>query len=137
MYLVDDMRTCLNDIIKYSRAEISQITMVTTQTVYELYEAEGYDIYQLTDNTLFDAGFDSLAYRGRPIMWCPSAPSGNMYFLNTEYMYLVVDPGYWMEPTEWKAIPNQVNDRVMQIVCAMNFIITRPVATLVLTGIAA
>lgn len=137
VYLIDDMRTALNNIIKYSRSEIKDITMVTNQTIYELYEKEGYEIYHLHDNTLFDAGFDSLAFRGRPMMWCPSAPSGNLYFINTGYMNLVIDPGYWMEPTEWKAIPNQVGDRVMQIICAMNFIITRPVCQLVMTGIAA
>lgn len=134
--LIDDMRTSLNDIIKYSRSEIRDITIVTEQTVYELYEKEGYEIYFKTDNTLYDAGFDSLQYRGRPMMWCPSAPSGYMYFLNTGYINMVVDPGYWMEPTEWKAIPNQVGDRVMQIVCTMNFIVTRPICQLVITGIA-
>lgn len=131
LYGISDMRTCLNNIIKYSRAEIKQIALVTDQTTYEAYEEEGYEIYQLSDNTLFDAGFDSLAFRGRPLMWCPSCPSARIYFLNTEYLRLVIDPDYWMDMTEWKPIPNQAGDRAAQIVCAMNMIVTRPIVNLV------
>lgn len=135
LYGVSDMRNCLNNIIKYSRAEIKQIVMVTDQTTYEAYEEEGYEIYQLNDNTLFDAGFDSLAFRGRPLMWCPSAPSAKIYFLNTSYINLVIDPDYWMDMTEWKPIPNQPKDRTAQIVCVMNMITTRPIVNLVYGGI--
>lgn len=137
VYLISDMRNCLNNILKYSRAEVKEIVIVTDQTTFELYEQEGYDIYQLTNNHMYDAGFDVLQYRGRPVMWCPSAPSGYMYFLNTSYIELVIDPGYWMEMTEWKPIPNQPIDRTAQIVCTMNFCVTRPICQLVMTGIAA
>jgi len=135
--LISDMRNCLNNVIKYSRAEISDIVIVTDQTVFELYEEEGYEIYQLQDNTLYDAGFDTLQYRKRPIMWCPSAPSGNMYFLNTNYMRLVCDESYWMDMTDWKSIPNQPHDRVAQIVAVMNMTCSRPIVNVVLTGISA
>jgi len=137
LYLISDMRNCLNNVIKYSRAEISDIVIVTDQTVFELYEEEGYEIYQLQDNTLYDAGFDTLQYRKRPIMWCPSAPSGNMYFLNTNYMRLVCDESYWMDMTDWKSIPNQPHDRVAQIVAVMNMTCSRPIVNVVLTGISA
>jgi len=137
LYLVSDMRNSLNRILKYSRAELRDIAIVTDQTVFELYEEEGYEIYQLTNNKLFDAGFDTLQFRGRPIMWCPSAPSGNMYFLNVAYLKLVTDEGYWMEMTNWKDIPNQPFDRAAQIVCACNMVVTRPIVNLVLTGISA
>lgn len=137
LYLIDEMRTALNSVLKYSRAELSDITIVTNQTVFELYEKEGYEIYQLSDNTLFDAGFDTLQYRRRPIMWCPSAPSGNMYFLNTAYLSLVCDEGHWMLMTDWKSIPNQPHDKVGQITCACNMITDRPIVQYVLTGIAA
>ena len=137
LYLVSDMRNCLNNVVKYSRAEVKNIVMVTDQTTFELYEEEGYEQRQFNDNVLFDAGFDSLTYRRRPIMWCPSAPSGEMRFINTEFMELVVDEMFWMDMTEWKSIPNQVGDRVAQIVCVMNLICTRPIVNIVLSGIAA
>ena len=31
LYLVSDMRTCLNDVLKYSRAELRDIVIITTQ----------------------------------------------------------------------------------------------------------
>ncbi len=137
VYMIKDMRTDLNDIIKYSRAEIKDIVIVTDQTIFELYEDEGYEIYQIHDNTLFDAGFDTLQFRRRPIMWCPSAPSGSMYFINTGYLKLVCDESYWMAMTDWKDIPNQPFDRAAQIVCALNMTSSRPIVNKVRTGIAA
>jgi len=137
VYLIDDMRSDLNDIIKYSRAEIKDIVIVTDQTIFELYEAEGYEIYHMHDNTLYDAGFDTLQYRNRPMMWCPSAPSGNMYWLNTAYLKLMCDESYWMAMTDWKSIPNQPFDRAAQIVSALNMVTSRPIVMKVRTGIAA
>jgi hypothetical protein len=137
LYLVSDMRTCFNDVLKYSRAELTDITIVTDQTVFELYEEEGYEQRQMTNNKLWDAGFDTLQFRGRPMIWCPSAPDGNMYFLNVAYLSLVCDEGYWMSMTDWKAIPNQPFDRTAQTVCAFNMVTTRPIVQKVLTGIAA
>lgn len=136
LFLISDMRNCLNNIIRYSRAEVKDLVMITNQTIFELYEEEGYEVRQFNDNRLFDAGFDTLTYRGRPIMWSPSAPSGEMRFLNTAYLKMVCDNGYWMEMTDWKSIPNQAFDRTAQIVCAMNLTCSRPIVNLVLTGIA-
>ena len=137
VYLVRNMREDLNDVIKYSRAEVKDIVFVTTQLIFELYEEEGYEIYHVMDNKLFDAGFDTLTFRRRPIMWCPSAPSGNMYTLNTNYLKLMCDESYWMSMTDWKSIPNQAFDRAAQIVCALNLICSRPIVNKVRTGIAA
>jgi hypothetical protein len=137
IYMIDDMRSDLNDILKYSKAEIKDICIVTDQTIYELYEAEGYEIYQIHDNSLYDAGFDTLNYRRRPMMWCPSAPSGNMYWINTAYLNLVCDPAYWLTMTDWKSIPNQPFDRAAQIVSAVQMTCSRPITMKVRTGIAA
>lgn len=137
VYLVSDMRTCLNDIIKYSRSEIRDIAIVTDQTSFELYEDVCLDMKILQNTMMADAGFDTIQYRGKPIMWCPSAPSGKMYFLNTNFMKLVCDESFFMEMTDWKQIPDQPFDKVAQIVCALNLTITRAVCHKVLTGIAA
>ena len=137
VYLVSDMRTCLNDVINYSRAEIKDIAMVTTQTVFELYEDVCLDMKILQNTMMADAGFDSIMYRGRPIMWCPSAPSGNMYFINSNYIKLVCDEDYFMEMTTWKEIPDQPFDKAAQIVCTLNMITDRPIVQKVLTSIAA
>lgn len=137
LYLVSDMRTCLNDLIKYSRSEINDIAIVTNQTVFELYEDVCLDMKILQDRKMADAGFDTIQYRGKPIMWCPSAPSGNMYFINSNYYKLVCDNDYFMEMTSWKEIPDQPFDKAAQIVCALNAVTDRPIAQKVLTGISA
>lgn len=137
LYLVSDMRTCLNDIIKYSRSEFKDICIVTTQAVYELYEDVCLDLKVLQNTKMADAGFDTIVYRGKPIMWCPGAPDGNMYFINPQYLKLVCDDNFFMEMTDWKQIPNQAFDKVAQILCTLNMICSRPIVQKVLTGIAA
>jgi hypothetical protein len=136
VHLVPDMRTCLNDIVKYSRSELKDIAIVTDQTSYELYEDVCMDMKILQNTMMAEAGFDSVVYKGRPIMWCPSAPSGKMYFLNTAFMKLVCDESYFMEMTSWKEVPDQAFDKVAQIVCTMNLVIDRAVCHKVLYDIA-
>ena len=137
VYLVSDMRTCLNDVMKYSRSEFKDICIVTDQASYELYEDVCLDLKVLSNTMMADAGFDTIQYRGKPIMWCPSAPSGKMYFINPQYLKLVCDEGYYMEMTDWKQIPDQPFDKVAQIICTLNMVTTRPVVNKVLTSIAA
>lgn len=137
VYLVSDMRTCLNDIIKYSRSDLKDVVLVTDQTSYELYEDVCMELKTLSNTMLADAGFDSIVFKGKPLIWCPSAPSGNMYFINPSYLKLVCDESFFMEMTEWKTIPDQPFDKVAQIVCALNLTTRRAICQKVLTGIAA
>ena len=137
IYLLSDMRTTLNNTLRYAQTELKDIVIVTTQDIYEYYEDECFEMKVLQNTMLADAGFDTLQYRGRPMMWAPSAPSGNMYFVNTSYLKLMKDDDYWMDMTDWKEIPDQPNDRVAQITCVMNLITSRPIAHNVLTGITA
>lgn len=137
VYLISDMRTCLNDITKYARSEVGDIFIITDQTSFELYEDIALEMKILQNTKLADLSFDTLQYRGRPMMWSPSSPSGKMYFINPNYMKLVCDEQYFMEMTSWKEIPDQPFDKVAQIICAMNLVTSRPVALKVLTGIAA
>lgn len=135
--LVDDLRTCFNNVLKYSGTQNKDIFMWTDQASYELYESEGYELRMETNAELFDAGFDNLTYRKRPILWAPACPVGYWYILNTAYLYMVVDETYWMSMTDWKSIPNQAYDRVAQIVCTMNMICSRPISQLIMYGISA
>lgn len=137
VYLVSDMRTCLNDITKYSRSDLKDIVLVTDQTTYELYEDVCMEMKILSNTMLGDAGFDSIVFKGKPLIWCPSAPSGKMYFINPTYLKLICDEGFFMEMTDWKQIPDQPFDKVAQIVCALNLTIRRAICQKVLTGITA
>lgn len=135
VYGLQDMRTCMNDIAIYSQAELSDIAIVTTQQIFEWYEDECMEIKQIQNTMMADAGFTTLTFKGKPLMWCPSAPSGNMYFINSNYLKLNCDPNYWMEMTDWKQIPNQAFDKVAQIVCSMQMTCSRPIVQKVLSGV--
>jgi hypothetical protein len=72
--------------------------VVTTQAVYQFYEAL---LTNFNGNVSFftpsedqkklgDAGFQSLGFKGRPVVWDELCTAGYMYFLNTKHMKLVV-----------------------------------------------
>jgi hypothetical protein len=136
LYLKSDMRTCLNDIIKYDKTNIKDISLVTDQTTFEIYEDTLMDMKVIQNQMMADAGYDTIQFKGKPIMWCPSAPSGNMYFINTAHYKLYIDSDAFMEMTNWKEIPNQAFDKAAQIVCTLNVVCDRPIVNKVLTGIA-
>jgi len=137
IYGLSDMRTLLNTCLKYSKAEIQDIVIVTDQNCYEYYEDEVLEMKRSVNQTLADAGFENIQFKGRPIFWSPFAPSAKMYFINTQYLKLITDEEYFMQMTEWKPIPDQVNDRVCQILCTQNLISSRPVVHGVLHTITA
>lgn len=133
IYLLSDMRTMMNNLSQYTKVNMKDIVIVTDQTSFEYFEDVHMDMKVLNDAKLADAGFTSFSWKGRPIMWCPSAPSLKMYFVNTAFIKLHKDNNYWMEMTEWKTIPNQPFDRVAQIVSALQMVTSRPIASGVLT----
>ncbi len=100
VYLVSDMRTCLNDVTKYSKSELKDIFMVTDQNTYELYEDVCLEMKILSNVKLADASFDSIQFKGRPHMWAPSAPAGEMRFINPNYIKLTCDEEFFMEMTD-------------------------------------
>jgi hypothetical protein len=135
VYLLSDMRTALNNMTIYEGIETSDIFLYTTQAIYEAYEDELLEVEKYTSAELVKAKYESLVFKSRPIMWAPSCPTGNMYYINPEYLYAVKDPDFFMDMTEWKAIPDQVNDKVAQILCTFQMVCSRPVSQQVMTGI--
>jgi hypothetical protein len=65
----------------------------TTQTVYELYEAETIKILRLAPARNADLSFQHLLLRGIPVMWDSKCPSGQLYMLNTRSTKLALDSG--------------------------------------------
>lgn len=97
--------------------------IVTTQTLYEAYEkqltpvASGATLGQFNtvgSKKLGDAGFQSLAFKGVPVVWDELCPSGTMYFLNTRHMKLVAhkdanfDTGDFVKPENQDARVAQI-----------------------------
>ena len=136
VYLLSDMRTLANTISEGKTRQYPDI-IVTTQTVAELYDDEVLEQRQIVNQTKGDADFTTTAWKGVPILWSSKCPSGRMYMLRSDNIGLNVDPDLNMQMTDWKAIPNQVNDRVAQIVWKGELITNRRKSLGVMTSIAA
>jgi hypothetical protein len=96
--------------------------IVTTQALFEKYEGLLTATIQTTSEArkkLGDAGFQSLEFKGVPIVWDELAPSGTMYFLNTKHMKLIVHKEANFETTEFVKPENQ-DARVAQVLVMGN-----------------
>lgn len=135
VYLLSDMRNLANTC---SEGQIRSFPdmIATTQAIAELYDDEVLEQRQIVNKTDGDAEFLSTTWKGIPLVWSSRCPSGRMYMLNSEYFGVNVDPEINFMSTQWKTIPNQVEDRVMQIVWKGNFITSRRKSLGVLTSIA-
>jgi hypothetical protein len=121
---VKEMRTIMNS-ISNNKGQARPDIIITHQTPFEYYEDDVTEQKRIVNKTLGDAGFETIQFKGTPMIWSPSCPSDNMYFINTKYMKFVYDPRLFFDMTEWKAIPAQVNDRAAQIVIAGNLTTNR------------
>lgn len=139
VYLRKDMSNMYNTCGKLGKGiKRNPNLIITDQTVYELYEDECAEIQQVHNSTGVGAlGFGDLEFRTIPLTWSPSATSGKMFFLNTNYFEWVVDSGYNFEMDDWKGIPNQPKTRVTQIVVAANIVASSLARLGVLFSIAA
>lgn len=60
--------------------------IITTQAIYEDYEHTGVDDRRYTSNKVVDAGFETLLFKTKPIVFDRDCPSGEMYFLNSNHI---------------------------------------------------
>lgn len=72
---------------------------VTTQVLYEKYEALLQNNQRFTDANTGKAGFDNLMHKSGVVVWSDYTPSGEWYFLNSRHVKLTVLDGEWMK---WK-----------------------------------
>lgn len=119
-----EMRTMLNETSNNLMMDRPDI-ILSGQTPYEYYEDTQMAYVQLVNNKLGDAGFSNVLFKGLPMVWSPSIANTRMYFLNTRFISFVYDPVMYFDMTEWKPIPNQVNDRAAQIITACTFTVSR------------
>lgn len=106
------------------------------QGVWEAYHETTVSQRRVTNKTLGDAGFENIEFMGIPVVWSPQiAPTdgngvsasnkGRMYFISSKALRFKYDPSIFFDMTNWKEIPQQVNDRVAQIVTAGNLMTSR------------
>ena len=117
------MRHLLNLCMNNRRMDAPDI-ILSDMSSYEFYEDAVLPMLRINNNRLADAGFENQTFKRIPMVWSP-ALTGRMYFLNTRFIEFVYDPGYFFDMTEWKAIPNQVNDRAAQVELACSFMTNR------------
>ena len=81
--------------------------IITTQTLYEKYEALLVDQIRYTDTDMADGGFQNLLFKGCPVTFDGAAASGQFLFLNTKYLQLVAHSDVWFKPTPFVRPTNQ------------------------------
>ncbi len=84
--------------------------IVTTKTIWSLYQVglAGNIRYAHTD--LADAGFRSLDYAGLPVLFDDNCPAGHMYMVDTDSLWLQVLRRGNNQVTEFRASTNQLTD---------------------------
>lgn len=123
IYGIPSMRHLLN-LCMNNRAMDQPDIIVSDMNSYEQYEDAVLPMLRITNTRLADAGFQNQTFKGIPMVWTPSMTQ-RMYFLNSRFIEFIYDPMYFFDMTEWKAIPNQPNDRAAQIELACSFTTSR------------
>lgn len=122
VYMVPYMRTLFNDCSEGDGVDTPDF-LITDQGSYEDYMAEADEIHRLVNKDLYDAGFPNVEFMGKPLTWDAACKANSMYFLNLDYIEMVVDDINF-EMTDWKSIPNQPGDRVAQMIFGGNLVIS-------------
>ena len=93
--------------------------VLTTQTLYEKYEALLQPNLRYTDTKTADAGFQNLLFKAAPVMYDTACTATNMFFLNTKYLTLVGHTSKWFEQTQFVR-PEDLDARYALIMCYGN-----------------
>jgi hypothetical protein len=94
-------------------------TLLTTQTLFEKYEALLQPNLRYTDTKTADAGFQNLLFKAAPVMYDVHCTAGVFYFLNSKYITLVGHSDKWFSQTEFIK-PEDTDARYALIMCYGN-----------------
>ena len=120
-----------NDAVALSLADMSSLynnvsvgndhpdLLLTTQTLFEKYEALLQPQLRYTDTKTADAGFQNLLFKAAPVMYDVHCTSGVFYMLNSKYLTLVGHSGKWFSQTSFIS-PEDVDARYALIMCYGN-----------------
>ena len=93
--------------------------VLTTQTLFEKYEALLQPQLRYTDTKTADAGFQNLLFKAAPVVYDVGCTAGVMYFLNSKYLTLVGHSGKWFSQTEFVR-PENLDAKYALIMCYGN-----------------
>jgi hypothetical protein len=120
-----------NDAVALSLADMSSMynsvsvgndhpdTLLTTQTLFEKYEALLQPNLRYTDTKTADAGFQNLLFKAAPVMYDVHCTAGTFFFLNSKYITLVGHSNKWFSQTEFIK-PEDTDARYALIMCYGN-----------------
>lgn len=81
---------------------------LTSQTIYQYYEATQVGAIRYENSRLADAGFEALMYKGKPIIWDPNlAITDRLWWINSMYMKLKIMKGADFVTTKFIEPDNQ------------------------------
>jgi hypothetical protein len=93
--------------------------VLTTQTLFEKYEALLQPQLRYTDTKTADAGFQNLLFKAAPVVYDEHCTAGIVYFLNSKYLTLVGHSAKWFAQTEFVR-PEDLDARYALIMCYGN-----------------
>ena len=93
--------------------------VLTSQTLFEKYEALLQPQLRYTDTRTADAGFQNLLFKAAPVVYDEHCTAGIVYFLNSKYLTLVGHSGKWFSQTEFVR-PEDLDARYALIMCYGN-----------------
>lgn len=93
--------------------------ILTTQTLFEKYEALLQPQLRYTDTKTADAGFQNLLFKAAPVVYDVHCDTGVMYVLNSKYLTLVGHTDKWFSQTPFVQ-PEDVDARYALIMCYGN-----------------
>ena len=94
-------------------------TLLTTQLLFEKYEALLQPNLRYTDTKTADAGFQNLLFKAAPVMYDTGCTAGTFYFLNSKYITLVGHSDKWFSQTAFIS-PEDTDARYALIMCYGN-----------------
>jgi hypothetical protein len=94
-------------------------TLLTTQTLFEKYEALLQPQLRYTDTKTADAGFQNLLFKAAPVMYDTGCTAGTFFFLNSKYITLVGHSDKWFAQTAFVS-PEDTDARYSLIMCYGN-----------------
>lgn len=108
---LDAMRTKYNDV---TRGSDHCDLIITDQTTFERYEKVLQPQERFEDTMMADGGFQNLKFKSAPVCFDVYAPSGSMFFLNSDYLNLQVHKDANFSTTDFVKPDNQ-DSKVAQI----------------------
>lgn len=81
--------------------------VITTQALFEHYEASLEPQLRFTSNEKADAKFQNIMFKNRPVFFDHDCPTGLTYFLNTKYLKVRGHKDVWWTPTGFRTLPDK------------------------------